>query len=67
MLSHTSSATPQHVPETPDEMAQRMEEKQSQLDRVGLGTMPQPLLKHKKHNPPPPPLPRPPKRPRRNR
>ena len=32
----------------PDEMVQRTEEKQSQLDRFGLGVLRRPLLEHKR-------------------
>ena len=32
----------------PDEMVQRTEEKQSQLDRFGLGVLRRPLLDHKR-------------------
>ena len=39
----------------PDEMVQRVEEKQSQLDRCGLGVLRRPLLEHKRPAAKPPP------------
>src|SRR5216117_3845007 len=64
--------------EAPDELAQRIEEKLSQLDRFGLGSVPQLLLEWKRRAPkpsppppPPPPAPPPPRptprRPKRER
>src|SRR5437762_7642954 len=46
--------------EAPDELAQRIEEKLSQLDRFGLGSVPQLLLEWKRRAPKPSPPPRPP-------
>ena len=45
--------------EAPDELAQRIEEKLSQLDRFGLGSVPQLLLEWKRRAPKPSPRPRP--------
>src|SRR5438552_10563250 len=59
--------------EAPDELAQRIEEKLSQLDRFGLGGVPQLLLEWKRRAPKPapprrsPPDAPPPKRPKRER
>ena len=39
----------------PNEMVQRIEEKQSQLDRFGLGVLRRPLLEHKRPAAKPPP------------
>ncbi len=44
--------------EAPDELAQRIEEKLSQLDRFGLGSVPQLLLEWKRRAPKPSPPPR---------
>ena len=43
--------------EAPDELAQRIEEKLSQLDRFGLGGVPQLLLEWKRRAPKPSPPP----------
>ncbi len=59
--------------EAPDELAQRIEEKLSQLDRFGLGSVPQLLLEWKRRalKPSPPPRSPPdaptPRRPKRER
>src|SRR5437867_5047818 len=46
--NHARDDPMQPCAKAPDEMVQRVEEKQSQLERFGLGVMRRPLLEHKR-------------------